>query len=61
MESEDAENVGLFPPKGKNQDKLFPQSSSPNSTGKSNEHLGKLNMNQSVEEVNEEVNERGSY
>ena len=61
MKSKDVENVGLFPPKGKNQDKFLPQNSSPNNADKPNEHLGKLNMDQSVEEVNEEPNEQGSY
>ena len=41
--SEDVNNVGLFPPTGKNQKKLFPQNSSPKNASKSNEHLGKLN------------------
>ena len=54
--SKNVDIVGLFPPKGKNQEKLFPQNSSPKS-----EHLGKLNIDQSVEEINEEINKRGSY
>ena len=54
--SKNVDNVGLFPPKGKNQEKLFPRNCSPK-----NEHLGKLNIDQSVEEINEEINERGSY
>ena len=59
--SEDVDNVGLFPPNGKNQEKLFPQNSSPKNASKSNDCLGKLNIDQSVEEINEEINERGSY
>ena len=45
---ENKENVGLFPPKGKNQEKY-------------NEHLGNLHIDQSVEEMNKEISERGSY
>ena len=41
MASENEENVGLFPPNGKNQEKL---------------HIDQL-----VEDMNEEINERGSY
>ena len=48
MVRENEDNIGLFPPNGKNQEK-------------SNEHLGKLQIDQSVEEMNEEINERGSY
>ena len=59
--NEDVNNVGLFPPKGKDQERLFPQNSSPKNEGNINKHLGKLNMDQSVEEINEEINERGSY
>ena len=55
------EEVGLFPPKGKNIDKATNQNSSPIDTGKFNEHLGKPQINQSVEEVNENLNERSSY
>ena len=58
--SEDVNNIGLFPSKGKNEERLFPQNSSPKNASKSNEHLGKLNMDQSVEEINEEINERVS-
>ena len=58
--SENMEDVGLFLPKGKNPDKLINESSSPINTGKFNEHLGKPKMDQSVEEVNEDLNERGS-
>ena len=36
--SKDVNNVGLFPPKGKNEERLFPQNSSPKNAGKSNEH-----------------------
>ena len=61
MVSENEDNVGLFSPNGKNQEKFFPQNSSPKNASKSNEHLGKLNIDQSVEEINEEINERGSY
>ena len=59
--SENVDNVDLFPPKGKNQEKLFPQNSSPKNADKSNEHLGKPNIDESVEEINKEINERGSY
>ena len=52
------EEVGLFPPKGKNLDKSTNQNSSPIDTGKFNEHLGKPQMDQSVEEVNGDLNER---
>ena len=45
---ENKENVGLFPPNGKNQEKY-------------NEHLGNLHIDQSVEEMNKEISERGSY
>ena len=51
------EEVGLYPPKGKNIDKSTNQNSSPIDTGKFNEHLGKPQIDQSVGEVNE----RGSY
>ena len=53
--SENMEEVGLFPAKGKNLDKSTNQNSDPIDTGKFNEHLGKTQMNQSIEEV-EEVN-----
>ena len=46
--SENKESVGLFPPNGKNQEK-------------SNEHLGKLHINEYVEEINKEISKRGSY
>ena len=59
--SENMEEVGLFPPKGKNIDKSTNQNSSPIDTGKFNEHLGKPQIDQSVEEVNKDLNERGSY
>ena len=55
------EEVGLFLPKGKNLDKSTNQSSSPIDTGEFNENLGKPKMDQSVEEVNEDLNGRGSY
>ena len=58
--SEDVNNVGLFPAKGKNQERLFPQNSSPKNESKSDEHLGQLNMDQSVEEINKEINEQRS-
>ena len=59
--NENMEGVGLFPPKGKNPDKSINQNSSPIDTGKYNEHLSKPKMDQSVEEINEDLNERGSY
>ena len=55
--SEDISNVGLFPHKGKDHVGLFPKNSSPKIPNKSNEHLGNLDMDQSVEEIND----RGSY
>ena len=55
------EGVGLFPPKGKNLNKSANQNSSPINTGEFNERLGKPQIEQSVEEVNENLNERGSY
>ena len=61
MVSKNEGNVGLFPPNGKNQEKSFPHNSSPKNASKSNKHLGKLHIDQSVEEMNEEINERGSY
>ena len=54
--NEDMEEEGLFPPQGKNLDKPTNQNSDPIDTGKFNEHLGKPQIDQSVEEVNE-----GSY
>ena len=48
MVSKNEENVSLFPPNDKNKEK-------------SNEHFGKLHIDQSVEEMNKEINERGSY
>ena len=54
------EEAGLFPPKGKNLDKSTNLNSSPIDTCKFNEHLGKPQMDQSVEEVNGDLNERGS-
>ena len=53
------EEVGLFPPQGKNPDKSTNQG--PINPDKFNEHLGKLQIDQSVEEANEDLNERGSY
>ena len=50
------EGVGLFLPQGKNLGKPTNQNSNPIDTGKVNEHLGKPQIYQSVEEVNE-----GSY
>ena len=47
-------NVGLFPPKGKEQVGLFPLNSSPRNHNKSSEHLRDFNMDQSVEEINEQ-------
>ena len=54
---EDINNVGFFPHKSKDQVGLFPSNSSPKNPNKSNEHLGNLDMDQSVEEINEEINE----
>ena len=48
MVSKNEDNVGLILPNVKNQEKF-------------NEHLGKLHIDQSVEKMNEEINERGSY
>ena len=59
--SENMEEVGLFPPKGKNIDKSANQSSSPINAGEFSEHLGKPQIEQLVEEVNEDLNEIGSY
>ena len=53
--------VGLFPPKGKNLDKSANPNSIPINTDEFNEHLGKSQIEQSVEEVNEDLNKRGSY
>ena len=55
--SENNNNTGLFPHKGKVPEGLFPKNSSPKNENKSNEHLGKLSMDQTVEEINEEINE----
>ena len=55
--SEDINNVGLFPHKGKDHVGLFPSNSSPKNPNKSNEHLGNLDMDQSVEEINKDINE----
>ena len=52
--SEDVNNVDLFPHKGKVQEGLFPKNSSPKNENKSDEHLGRLSMDQTVEEINEE-------
>ena len=54
--NENMEEVGLFLPQGKNSDKPTNQNSDPIDTGKFNEHLGKPQIDQSVEEINE-----GSY
>ena len=54
--NENMEEVGLFPPQGKNSDKPTNQNSDLIDTGKFNEHLGKSQIDQSVEEINE-----GSY
>ena len=60
--NEDINNVGLFPHKGKDHVGLFPKNSIPkNKSHKSNEYLGNLDMDQSVEEINEEISEHGSY
>ena len=56
-ESENDKNTGFFPHKGKVQEGLFPKNSSLKNENKSNEHLGKLNMDQAVEEINKEINE----
>ena len=55
------EGVGLFPLKGKNIDRPANPNSIPVNTDEFNEHLGKPQMEQSVKEVNEDLNERGSY
>ena len=55
--NENMEEVGLFPPQGKNLDKPTNQNSDPIDTGKFNEHLGKPQIDQSVEEGNEDLNE----
>ena len=55
------EGVGFFPSKGKYLDKSANQNFSPINTGEFNEHLGKPQMERSVEEVNKDLNERGSY
>ena len=55
------EGVGLFPQKGKNLDKSANPNLIPINTDEFNEHLGKPQIEQSVEEVNEDLNERGSY
>ena len=54
--NENMEEVGLFPPQGKNPHKPTNQNSDPIDTGKFNEDLGKPQIHQSVEEINE-----GSY
>ena len=59
--NEKMEGVGLFPPKGKNQDKPANPNLIPINTDEFNEPLGKPQIEQSVEEVNEDLNERGSY
>ena len=55
------EGLGLFPPKGKNLDKSANQNSSPINTSEFNEGLGKPQIEQSIQEVNKDLNERGSY
>ena len=52
---------GLFPPKGKNLDKSANPNSIPINTDEFNEHLSKPQIEQSVKEVNKDLNERGSY
>ena len=59
--NEKMEGVGLFPPKGKKLDRPANPNSIPINTDEFNEHLGKPQMEQSVEEVNKDLNERGSY
>ena len=59
--NEKMEGVGLFPPKGKNLDKSANPNLIPINTDEFNEHLGKPQIEQSVKEVNEDLNERGSY
>ena len=54
--SKNNNNTGLFPHEGKVQEGLFPKNSSPKNKNTSNEHLGKLNMDQTVEEIDEEIN-----
>ena len=53
--------VGLFPPKGKNPDRLANPNLIPINTDEFNEHLGKPQIEQSVKEVNKDLNKRGSY
>ena len=55
--NKDSNNVGFFPPKGKDHVRLFPSNSRPKNTNKSSEHLRDFDMNQSVKEINEEINE----
>ena len=55
--NKDANTIGLFPQKGKDQVGLFPSNSSPKNHNKSSEHFRNFNMDQSVEEINEQ----GSY
>ena len=59
--NERMEGVGLFAPKGKNLDRPANPNLIPINTSEFNEHLGKPQMEKSVEEVNEDLNERGSY
>ena len=59
--NKDGNNVGLFPSKGKNQVGLFPSNSSPKNHNKFSEHLRDFDMDQSVEKINKEINEQGSY
>ena len=59
--NEKMEGVGLFPAKGKNLDRPANPNLIPINTDEFNERLGKPQMEQSVKEVNEDLNERGSY
>ena len=58
--NEKMEGVGLFPPKGKNLDKSANPNLIPINTDEFNEQ-GKPQIEQLVKEVNEDLNERGSY
>ena len=55
MGNNDVNNVGLFPPKGKDQVGLFPPNSSHKNHKISNEHLRNFTMDQSVEEINKDL------
>ena len=59
--NEKMKGVGLFPPKCKNLDRPANPNLIPINTNEFSECLGKPQMEQSVEEVNEDLNERGSY